>query len=190
MEQIAVYILAGGKSSRMGTDKGLLLLNNKPMIQGIIDTAVTVTDSITIISNNEAYKSFGYPVVPDFIKDKGPVGGIYTALSHTKIQTNLILSCDTPFVSLKLMQRLIDRSSSVDVCIPSFKGRLHPLIGVYKKEVASVFKNCLDNDILKLMVVNQKLNSLIIEVEKLHSKIEFSNLNTKTDLENSQHKKR
>jgi molybdopterin-guanine dinucleotide biosynthesis protein A len=185
MKNITVYILAGGKSSRMGTDKGLLLLNGKPMIQHVIDTVLPLTSSISIVSNNEEYKTFGFPVVSDLIKDKGPVVGIYTALSDSTTETNLILSCDTPFVSLKLIRKLIENSSSVDVCIPSFKGRIHPLIGVYKKNNTTVFKNCLESDILKLMIVNQKLNTLIVNMEELHDESEFTNLNTKTDLEAS-----
>lgn len=183
MEQVSIYILAGGKSSRMGSDKGLLMLNGKPMIQYIIDTVTNLNGSVAIISNNEAYASFGLPVYPDLIENKGPVGGIYTALSNSTTDLNLILSCDTPFISLKLIQSLIQNSKNVDVCIPSFKGRVHPLIGVYKTRTITSFKNSLAANSLKLMEVNQKLNMLTVKVESEFDQIELTNLNTKSDLE-------
>lgn len=181
MKNIAVYILAGGKSSRMGTDKGLMLLDNKPMIQYIIDTVTQLTDTISIISNNKDYESLGFPVYPDLIKDKGPVGGIYTALSNSITQNNLILSCDTPFVSLELLQKLIDNCASVDICMPSYKGRVHPLIGVYKKDNTAVYKSSLDANVLKLRHVNKNLKTLIIEMEGEFEEREFLNLNTKSE---------
>jgi len=182
LEDIAVYILAGGKSSRIGTDKGLVLLSGKPMIQYIIDTISPLTKTISNISNNDAYIVFGYPVYPDLIKDKGPVGGIYTALSNSVASTNLILSCDTPFVSLRLIQKLIDNCKGVDVCIPSFKGRVHPLIGVYKKKNTEVYKNTIQAKVLKLMSVNETLNTLVIEVGNEFNENIFTNINTENEL--------
>ena len=182
MEKIAIYILAGGKSSRMGTDKGLMLFGGKPMIQHVLDTVSILTSTISIVSSNKNYQTFGYPVIQDLIVDKGPVGGIYTALSDSSAKLNIILSCDTPFVSLRLIQKLIDTSVDVDICIPSFKGKIHPLIGVYKKKSTATFKICLDSNVLKLMTVNQKLNTVIIEVEKEFKEKEFLNINTKNEL--------
>jgi len=182
LEDIAVYILAGGISSRMGTDKGLMLLSDKPMIQYIIDTVSPLTESVSIISNNDAYKIFGFTVYSDLIKDKGPIGGIYTALSNSNHELNLVLSCDTPFVSLKLIQKLIDKCRGGDVCIPSFKGRVHPLIGVYKKLNTEIYKNAIDTNMLKLINVNEKLNTLVIEVENEFNEKNFINLNTKNEL--------
>ncbi len=84
--QATGIILAGGKSSRMGEDKGLVLLNGKPMIQYVIEALKGVVSDIIIISNNASYNKFGIPVYPDIIKDKGPVGGIFTGLHHSKTQ--------------------------------------------------------------------------------------------------------
>ena len=91
--EITGIILAGGKSSRMGTDKGLLLLNGKPMVKYVIDVLSKVTSKIIIIANNDEYKQFGYKVYSDLIKDKGPVGGIYTAMNYTNSNTNICISC-------------------------------------------------------------------------------------------------
>jgi molybdopterin-guanine dinucleotide biosynthesis protein A len=166
----------------MGTDKGLLVVNGKRMVQHIIDTISLLTSSITIVTNNEEYKLFGFPVIPDLIKDKGPVGGIYSALSHSSVDSNLILSCDTPFVSLELIKKLVGECANSDVCIPSFKGRVHPLIGMYKKKNTLIYKHAIDSNSLKLMSVNQTLKTLIIETENEFKENEFTNLNTENEL--------
>lgn len=182
MEELSVYILAGGKSSRMGTDKGLLTVSGKRMVQHIIDTVLPLTSNISIVSNNKAYESFGYPVIHDLIKDKGPVGGIYSALSDSAVDLNLILSCDTPFVSQALIKKLINYCKDVDVCIPSFNGRIHPIIGVYRKRNTKFYKNGIDEGQLKLMALNEKLNTLILNTDAEFKEKEFVNFNTKKEL--------
>ena len=89
---ISIFILAGGKSSRMGRDKGLVPLKGRPMISYLIDTIVGLDLPVSIISNESGYESFGYPVFPDLVKDKGPLGGILSAFSNTETDHCLILS--------------------------------------------------------------------------------------------------
>jgi len=84
--KITGIILAGGKSSRMGMDKGFCALNGKPMVQYAIDILEQTCDSIIICSNNSDYELFDLPVIPDIIKDIGPMGGIYSGLKNSKTQ--------------------------------------------------------------------------------------------------------
>jgi len=189
---ITGIILAGGKSSRMGQDKGLLLLNNKPLVQHIIEALKPITSNIIIIANNDDYKSFGYTVYNDIIKEKGPVGGIYTALSYTSTLNNIVISCDTPFVTTELLEFLLSKSKNNLVTIPSFNNKTHPLIGVYKQTGITAFKNALDDNDpnvfkLKLMLVNQSLNCNIVNVDKAFNNEKlFYNINTPTDLKQAQ----
>jgi len=182
-------ILAGGKSSRMGQDKGLTLLNGKPLVKYVIDALESITQKIIIISNNDTYKRFGFPVYNDVVKEKGPVGGIYTALTHSITENNVIVSCDTPFVTPNLLLNLIEESHSHEVTFYQYKNKTHPLVGVYKKSVLPVFKSSLDKNQLKLMLVNQSLNCNIVKVEdKFDGDKLFFNINTLQDLENAQNK--
>ncbi len=80
MKNYTGIILAGGKSSRMGTEKGLVEINHKKMIEYSIDQLKKVTENIIIISNTNKYNYLKYPVYEDLIKDIGPIGGIYTGL--------------------------------------------------------------------------------------------------------------
>ncbi len=182
-KDVTGIILAGGKSSRMGIDKGLINLNGQPMIQSIIDTLKSIFETLLIISNNNEYKKFGLPVHEDLIKNKGPVGGIYTALEKTKTETNIIISCDTPFVSAEVIRKLLAESDSTKVLIAKHNEKEHPLIGVYKKECRQVFKTNLDQNQLKLRSVNAQLDYkvVVLPIEEFTSRI-FANINTKEDL--------
>ncbi|MDX2362292.1 MAG: molybdenum cofactor guanylyltransferase [Crocinitomicaceae bacterium] len=176
-------ILAGGKSSRMGSDKGLLPFSGIPMIQHLIQELEQLNLPILIISNNADYKRFGYPVIEDIIKEKGPVGGIYTALTATSTEMNVILSCDAPFVKKELIKNLIDASENHDVTVSSYNNKLHPLIGVYKKSSLNTFEESLKNDQLRLREVIDLLNTNIVDfsAESIDDRM-FNNINTKDEL--------
>ena len=128
--KFTVIILAGGKSSRMGTDKGLVLMNEIPMIERVIKTVKKAgLSEIIIVSNNTEYKQFGLPVFPDVIPDKGPLGGIYTGLLKSSTVKNLILSCDVPFINETVLKLLIRNGLKSKVTIVKYENRIHNQIG-------------------------------------------------------------
>ena len=180
---VGAIILAGGKSSRMGADKGLLLLNGKPMVAHVMDTIKQITDDIIIISNNAAYEVFGVPVYEDLIKDAGPLAGIYTGLMNSKHDKNIVVSCDVPFVSEKLLHYLIHSCKNYDVTIPVKNNKTHQVIGIYDKKCMPIFKNELDNNQRKMKVALEKINLNIVDANQFDEK-EFTNINTSTELKN------
>ena len=178
-------ILAGGKSSRMGEDKGLVLLNGKPMIQYVIEALKEVVSEISIISNNESYHKFGTPVYSDIIKEKGPVGGIYTGLYHSTTELNFCISCDVPMISSDFIFWLLNRSGNAFVTLPMYKDKVHQMIGVYSKQVLSNFQESVEKEHLKLSQVNNDMGCEIIDIEKEYANFDeliFSNINTKNEL--------
>jgi len=180
-------ILAGGKSSRMGQDKGLILMNGKPMIEHIINALIEVVSDIIIISNNKSYSQFGYPVFPDIIKERGPVGGIYTGLYHTKTELNFCISCDVPLISSEFITWMLERKGDSMITLPKYKNKVHQMIGVYNKGVLATFKDSTEREYLKLSQVNNDLACKIIDIEKEYAnfdKLIFSNINTKNELIN------
>lgn len=183
--QVTGIILAGGKSSRMGEDKGLVLLNGKPMVQYIIEALEKVVSDIIIISNNDSYNTFGFPVHSDIIEDKGPVGGIYTGLHYSKTQLNFCISCDVPMISSDFILWLLKRSGKSYITLPIYKGKVHQMIGVYSKHVLSNFKESAEKGHLKLSQVNYDMACEIIDIEKEYANFDeliFSNINTKNEL--------
>ena len=95
---ITVLLLSGGKSSRMGADKGMQLLHGKPMIEHMLEKAQSMSPNILILTNDSAYETLGYPCLADDVKDCGPLGGICTGLQHSTTAKNLVLGCDMPLV--------------------------------------------------------------------------------------------
>jgi len=181
-KDITGIILAGGKSSRMGTDKGFLKLNSKPFIQYSIEALQPLVSEIIIVSNNIEYDSLGLKRVNDIINNAGPVAGIYSGLEASKTEFNLVLSCDIPLISTEVLKKLIDAidETSEIIQIENNKKTM-PLIALYKKHVKDAFKALLQQDERRLRIAIKSCKSKNIILEKEH---QFStmNINTKEEL--------
>jgi molybdopterin-guanine dinucleotide biosynthesis protein A len=178
---MTVLILAGGKSTRMGQDKGLMEFNGKPMVAHVIDAAKKISDQIILVANKEAYNQFGLPVVKDEVFEKGPLGGIYSGLKKSDTDYNLVLSCDIPFIHQGVLEFLVESSTGNDVTVASQAGKTHPLIGVYRKTCLPVIKNHLQADKLKLMLLFEEVKTRFVEMDDFLSS-NFKNINSKEDL--------
>ena len=185
-EDISGIILAGGQSSRMGREKGLLSLGGKLMTEYLIETLSVSTDRIIIISNNPEYKQFDLEVEQDLFPGCGPLGGIYTGLHHSKSNTNLVVSCDVPFVSAHLFAYLLEQSATAEVTVPLHQGRTEQLIGVYSKNCMPVFKKRIEKGLLKVRDANQLLEYhevLIDDRLPFYNPNIFLNVNSPEDFE-------
>ncbi|PCJ23670.1 MAG: molybdenum cofactor guanylyltransferase [Flavobacteriales bacterium] len=175
-------ILAGGKSTRMNEDKGLVLLNGKAMIQYVIDAVHPLVEDVIIIANDEVYNYLGFKVYKDIIKGKGPLAGIQTGLHYSKNDENIILSCDIPYVTSELITYLIDKSKNHEITIPEKENRSHQLIGIFSKSCEESFSVSLEKDQLKLLNAFKNLNLNIVDANHFDKKI-FTNINSPSDLE-------
>lgn len=150
-EKITGIILAGGKNSRMGTDKGLLKIDGKNIIERIIEELKKTVDEIIIISNQKKYDYLGFKVYNDIIKNCGPMGGIHTALTYSETKKNLIVSCDMPFLSKNIFDIIVNSSSKCDIAIPEHDGgKLEPLCAIYSKSCLDTFAKLIENEDWKL----------------------------------------
>ena len=104
------FVLAGGGSSRMGRDKALLPYRGTTLLAYIASVVRQAAGTATIIGDPDRYSNVGFPVCPDQIPQCGPIGGIYTALSVTASDWNLVVACDMPMLSAPVLRRLIERS--------------------------------------------------------------------------------
>ncbi|MBL1232700.1 MAG: molybdenum cofactor guanylyltransferase [Flavobacteriales bacterium] len=179
--QVGAIILAGGKSSRMGVDKGLMLLNEKPMVQYVIDTVKLIADELIIVANNEEYKKLGYKVIPDEIENAGPLAGLCIGLKQASYHYNFVLSCDVPFVTKEMLSLLKQEVVGYDAAIFEKANHLHPLIGIYSKNCLPAFEVALNNKELKLKTVLHHVNVKKIEGTLFSDKF-FKNINSTLDL--------
>ena len=184
-KNITGIVLAGGKSSRMGSDKGMIMLNGKKFIQHILKALSPNVDEIIIIANNTNYDDLGYKVYIDLIKERGPLAGIYTGLTESKTEKNLIVSCDIPFITSDLIKHIIDNSDSAEITVPVFNGNIEPLCGVYSKSITDKIYSLLLKDELKMHNVLNYFTTNKIEIlngEKLYAKNLLVNINTPAEL--------
>ncbi|MEP5340813.1 MAG: molybdenum cofactor guanylyltransferase [Algibacter sp.] len=180
-KDITGIILAGGKSSRMGTDKGFLLLNDKPFIQYSIDALKPLVSEIMIVSDDSKYDAFGLKRVNDITKNAGPVAGICSGLKASATDYNLILSCDIPLINSEILQQLIDGIDEASEIIQvESHGKSMPLIAIYKKQVTDTFNTFLQADERRLRVAINGCVSKNIILKKEH---EFSTMNVNTQTE-------
>ena len=180
---ITGIILAGGRSSRMGTDKGLLDLNGKTFLQYSMEALNPLVSKIMIISDNAAYDIFNLERVEDIIKDSGPLAGIYTGLNKSKTEYNLVLSCDIPLVQSNVLKILIEEEDNHDIVQIKSNGRDMPLIALYRKHCENKFLELLQNNERRLHVA---VNQCRVKSVKLNTESEMftKNINTPEDLKN------
>ena len=181
-KNITGIILAGGKSSRMGTDKGFLLLNNKPFVQYSIDALKPLVSEIMIVSDNPDYDVFGLKRISDLTKNAGPVAGIYSGLEASTSEYNLILSCDIPLITSDILKQLIIAiDETTEIIQIESNGKTMPLIALYKKQVKGIFYDFLREDERRLRIAIKGCRSKNIKLDKAHE-ICTMNVNTQNEL--------
>lgn len=183
---ISSIILAGGKSKRMGTDKAFLKLNNKLLIDIAIELAEKVSDNIIISGTDNRLENYKYPVLKDVIPEIGPVGGIYTCLSQAENDYSLVLSCDMPFVSMELVERIISKVNNEDIIVPFNNNYFEPLCALYHKRVLPIIKDMIANKNYKLhnLILNSNYKALAFKELNCDANA-FRNFNTPEDLKNA-----
>lgn len=138
---ITGIVLAGGKSSRMGTDKSMMILDGIPMIQHAVNTLKTVCNSVVISSNNFIYDFTGCETWPDELPDGAPIIGIYSCLKRSETDINIILSCDMPLISTGMLEYLLENSANHDITVPVHGDHfIEPLCGIYRKSSIEILK--------------------------------------------------
>ncbi len=185
-DNLDTFVLAGGKSSRMGQDKGTMDLGGKPMINHITDTLYQLGITPVVIANLDCYFRLNkYEVIKDIVHDQGPMGGLYTALSRSLKSHILLMSCDTPFIGIKAIKRLIDNTTQhADAVVAAYNGRPNPLMGIYKTSIKKeVVKRILYNQ-LKMQDLIFGLDYKMVSMDDLlqNQPHLFLNCNNKDDL--------
>lgn len=185
MENCTGIILAGGKSQRMGTDKGLLLLDGKPFVTHIYEALQPlVGENCMVVSSNSDYDFLGCTRVEDIIPNKGPLGGIYTGLKYSKTKMNIVVSVDTPLVATELLQWMYNKHSELFLVTQLVvNGKTNPLVAVYDRSIRIQLSEAIAGNQLKVRdLVNEVLHQDIQVPEKW--KNQLVNINTPDEYQN------
>lgn len=174
-----IYILAGGKSTRMGRDKAVLTHNQKTFLEILCHLCKAHSDTVTIVSPHPAHTFPNSHTLADILPDKGPLGGIFTALTHTNAEKILTLSVDMPFISEKILQTVIKAGDTQDFIAAKNKENIYPLLGVYPKRLIPEIQATLSENKLKMKDFLAKNNASYCIFNEDASL--FANINTPDD---------
>jgi molybdenum cofactor guanylyltransferase len=184
-KQTACAILAGGKSSRMGTNKALLLLDGKPLIARVAATARSVFGHVIVAADDSpAYSFLGLDCVGDVFRNCGPLGGIHAALVNTLEPALFVVSCDMPFVSRELLQYILAHHASAPAKVPVMDGRVHPLCGWYSRSILPALVKRLEENRLRVMEFVDEIGASRVPISSdlpFYNNDLFVNLNAPED---------
>ena len=179
-------ILAGGQSRRMGFNKAFLELEGSTVIARAVHVMTAVFSSPAIIANDTTlYGHLGLPVYPDIIKDAGSLGGIYTALYHSKDYA-FVVACDMPWLDPGCIRRVLDNVDGEDCVIPFISGRLHPMHAAWSKGCMNEIEAMINQGNLRINDLLKRLNIKRLTEEYfggLPIERSVENVNTRQDLE-------
>jgi molybdopterin-guanine dinucleotide biosynthesis protein A len=185
--QLSGFVLAGGKSTRMGQDKAALTLNGRTLLEHALAALHGVCRDVSILGRHDLYGSLA-PVYEDIFPGCGPLGGIHAALSNSQTQFNLIIAVDTPFLVPEFLSYLAERAitSAAVVTTPEIDGYTQPLCTVYSLDFLTIAERALRLGNYKIVPLFPAGRTLVIKQSELRrfafAADMFENLNTPEDL--------
>ena len=183
--KVTGFVLAGGKSSRMGEDKSLMKLNGKTMVEYSIEVLKMLCSQVIVSSNQLAFDFTGCQVWPDEGNAQAPIVGIYSCLKRSNTEYNVILSCDMPLIRSELINFLLKCSGDYDITVPMHEnGIIEPLCGIYKKSAISQLERSITDGNLSLKECIHRTRHHLVNVEELLAspyRNQFKNINTPDD---------
>lgn len=182
--EITGIILAGGKSQRMGVDKGLMLYNGKPMITYSIDLLKRFCSRILISTVNPEYEVFGYPTIADTYSGKGPLGGLYSCIKESSSEINICLPCDLPKMQSRILEYMLNASDGKHCIIP-LTPHPEPLVAIYPTPVLTVVHQLITAGKYKMTEIFEHFPVHYISVEEFPGENNltcFTNFNSLVDI--------
>jgi molybdopterin-guanine dinucleotide biosynthesis protein A len=183
-------ILVGGKGSRMDfTEKALLELRGKPIIEHIIENLKSTVDEFIIAARDEEQgsklKLDNVIMVYDSIKNFGPIAGIYAGLKASTSEYSFVTACDMPCINRKVVELLFTRAKGYDAAIPFPPEPLH---AVYKKgSTLNAAKNAIERRKGAIMYIVDRLNVNFVpkqDIREIDPQLStFININRPEDIE-------
>ena len=128
----AGWVLAGGRSRRMGTDKALVEVAGQPLAARVASQIARVCGTVSLVGDPARYSHLGFPVLPDRFPGEGPLAGIEAVLRSSPADWNLIVACDMPQLDAALLEALFSAGGDCNVATHE-DGRIEPLCAVYHR---------------------------------------------------------
>jgi molybdopterin-guanine dinucleotide biosynthesis protein A len=183
INRLTGIVLAGGRSYRMGVDKGLIEFGGRKLVEYSLNLLGQYCTELIISSNNPDYQQFGFPVVLDEKTGRGPLAGLVEALKISSGEWSIVLPCDMPFINRQLIDLLLEKRDHFKGVVPVHGEFMEPLTAVYHSEMLVAFSGALLRDELSLHAVirNSEIGLIPVDDLLLEFPLLFSNFNYPED---------
>jgi len=183
-------ILAGGKSLRLGRSKALQSIGGKSLIQWVVDRlAILSTEIIIATAHGEAVpcsSAVKIKTVADIYPGKGPLVGIYSGLIASSSSRAIVVGCDTPFLSVGLLEYMTQNLGESDVALPRIGEMVEPLCAVYSKNCLAPIQELLEQNEPRISELFRMVKVKYVEEDEINSfdpeHLSFFNINSQADL--------
>ncbi len=192
MASVTGFVLAGGKSARMGRDKAFLAASGRSLLANALELAGSVAAEVRIVGEGAKFSGFG-AVVEDVYRDRGPLGGIHAALESSQTEMNLVLAVDLPFLDAQFLHYMIAAANGSEalVTVARIGTYYEPLCAVYRRQFASLAAAALAANRNKVDALFAGIPLRVIGDQELErngfSTSMFRNMNTPAEWRQAQH---
>ncbi len=186
-QSITAVILAGGKSTRFGSNKALACWNEKgSLIENVIQKAGKVCGHVALsVRDSKDYPQIHLPKLTDIIKGKGPLSGLHSALCHCRTRWIMLLACDMPLIDRHLLSYMVEINTWAPLIIPYCRGRYEPLHAIYHKSLFPLVEHLIEHNRLRMRELIDIVPRFIIretDILKTAGSLNcLSNINTLVD---------
>ena len=185
-------VLAGGKGTRLGRDKLLVVVGRRPLLQRVVDSLTPISQQILVVSAQgqkcpslEATQTRTV-AVSDIYPGKGALGGIYTGLSAMDSRHGLVVAADMPFLNPDLLRHLVSMATDFDVVMPRINGQIEPLHAVYSRDCLPAIREQIERHQLQIRILLERVRVMYVEEAEIDRfdprHLSFFNVNTPEDL--------
>lgn len=185
-------ILAGGASRRFGSPKAFATFRGLPLYHHVRTALEPYVERLIIISHPDLVERFSKDssilVLQDLpaYRGKGPLAGIFSALTLVEAEDFFVVPCDSPLIQSTYINWLLQQAKELPLAkgiVPTFQGQLHPLMGLYRKQCLPFLKTLLELNQLRVKALIQTAQIPALEVPPNVAGPTFYNVNTEQDLQ-------
>lgn len=193
VKSVSAFILAGGRSTRMGTDKAQLPWQGTTLLAHALATARGVSGEVKIVGARERYAAYGADTVEDEFQQCGPLGGIHAALGASRSDLNIVLAIDTPLVTAGFLKYLLQRAEAAAdalATVPDAGGGVQGTCAVYRRPFRAVAEQQLKKGRYKVTETFSLVRVEYVEENEMRAAgfdpAMFANLNTPEEFSEAQ----
>lgn len=180
-------VLAGGESKRLGFNKAFAEVGDKPIIVRALDVLKGLFEEVFIVAlEAEPFEHLGVPVRTDLLPGNNALGGVHAALSYASGEAGFVCACDMPFLSPRLIDRMVELASGYEVVLPRSPKGLEPLHAIYARGCLPAIEGAIGAGELKLTSYFSRVAVRVLEADEVErldpGGLSFFNVNTTEDL--------